>query len=232
MQYLTPNEKEQLLRAVYSEKGKHRKRNIAIFEVGLYCALRVSEIKGLKVNCYDSNRKTIFCYRLKGSRANTIKIVDLHVVKALEDYLEERAERGIESSYLFISQKGNPISRQRMDAMIKKYAASTDIPVEKRHMHVLKHTRAIDLSELDLDLDDVQFWLGHKNIANTMKYLAYTTTLKRKLFMQLSLLEGCKYEPRFFNLSEIPASGFTELADPDYVPENQDNDLLSLPNLH
>mgnify|MGYP000142338834 len=50
--------------------------------------------------------------------------------------------------------------------------------------------------------------------------------------MQLSLLEGCKYESRFFNLSEIPASGFTELADPDYVPENQDNDLLSLPNLH
>lgn len=66
-------------------------------------------------------------------------------------------------------------------------------------MHVLKHTRAIDLSELDLDLDDVQFWLGHKNIANTMKYLAYTTTLKRKLFMQLSLLEGCKYESRFLN---------------------------------
>ena len=65
-----------------------------------------------------------------------------------------------------------------------------------------------------------------------MKYLAYTTTLKRKLFMQLSLLEGCKYESRFFNLSEIPASGVTELADPDYVPENQDNDLLSLPNLH
>ena len=119
-----------------------------------------------------------------------------------------------------------------MDAMIKEYAKNTDIPVGKRHIHVLKHTRAIDLAELDLDLDDVQFWLGHKNIANTMKYLAYTTTLKRKLFMQLSLLEGCKYESRFFNLSEIPASGFTELADPDYVPENQDNDLLSLPNLH
>lgn len=232
MQYLTPSEKEKLLRAVYSETGKHRKRNIAIFEVGLYCALRVSEIKGLKVACYDWDRKTLFCYRLKGSHANTIKIVDLHVVKALEDYLKERTERGTDSPYLFISQKGNPISRQRMDAMIKKYAASTDIPVEKRHMHVLKHTRAIDLSELDLDLDDVQFWLGHKNIANTMKYLAYTTTLKRKLFMQLSLLEGCKYESRFFNLSEIPASGFTELADPDYVPENQDNDLLSLPNLH
>ena len=36
MQYLTPSEKEKLLRAVYSETGKHRKRNIAIFEVGLY----------------------------------------------------------------------------------------------------------------------------------------------------------------------------------------------------
>lgn len=114
MQYLTPSEKEKLLRAVYSETGKHRKRNIAIFEVGLYCALRVSEIKGLKVACYDWDRKTLFCYRLKGSHANTIKIVDLHVVKALEDYLKERTERGIDSPYLFISQKGNPISRQRM----------------------------------------------------------------------------------------------------------------------
>ena len=66
MQYLTPSEKEKLLRAVYSETGKHRKRNIAIFEVGLYCALRVSEIKGLKVACYDWDRKTLFCYRLKG----------------------------------------------------------------------------------------------------------------------------------------------------------------------
>ena len=100
MQYLTPNEKEQLLRAVYSEKGKHRKRNIAIFEVGLYCALRASEIKGLKVNCYDSNRKTIFCYRLKGSRANTIKIVDLHVVKALEDYLEDLYLKDVETVVL------------------------------------------------------------------------------------------------------------------------------------
>ena len=110
MQYLTPSEKEKLLRAVYSETGKHRKRNIAIFEVGLYCALRVSEIKGLKVACYDWDRKTLFCYRLKGSHANTIKIVDLHVVKALEDYLKERTERVIDSPYLFISQKGNPIS--------------------------------------------------------------------------------------------------------------------------
>lgn len=100
MQYLTPSEKEKLLRAVYSETGKHRKRNIAIFEVGLYCALRVSEIKGLKVACYDWDRKTLFCYRLKGSHANTIKIVDLHVVKALEDYLKERTERGIDSPYL------------------------------------------------------------------------------------------------------------------------------------
>ena len=103
MQYLTPSEKEKLLRAVYSETGKHRKRNIAIFEVGLYCALRVSEIKGLKVS-----RKTLFCYRLKGSHANTIKIVDLHVVKALEDYLKERTERGIDSPYLFNHRRVTP----------------------------------------------------------------------------------------------------------------------------
>ena len=117
MQYLTPSEKEKLLRAVYSETGKHRKRNIAIFEVGLYCALRVSEIKGLKVACYDWDRKTLFCYRLKGSHANTIKIVDLHVVKALEDYLKERTERGIDSPYLFISHRRLRNAKHRINTV-------------------------------------------------------------------------------------------------------------------
>jgi hypothetical protein len=67
------------------------------------------------VACYDWDRKTLFCYRLKGSHANTIKIVDLHVVKALEDYLKERTERGIDSPYLFISQKMNEISQEHKE---------------------------------------------------------------------------------------------------------------------
>ena len=142
MQYLTPNEKEQLLRAVYSEKGKHRKRNIAIFEVGLYCALRVSEIKGLKVNCYDSNRKTIFCYRLKGSRANTIKIVDLHVVKALEDYLEDLYLKDVETVVLLskgeVDSKKIRVEFSLEDMDMSEFQDGATYPQIKEY--VLEHT--------------------------------------------------------------------------------------------
>ncbi len=198
MKYLTTKEQEMLFEQIYKEKGRHRKRNIALFEIAKYCALRASEITHLQLSDYNRYNKTIHCKRLKGSNSNTLKIVDAHVLKALDDYIDERSCLSIESSYLFISQKGTPISRQRMDAMIKHYCRLTNyIPPEKSHMHVLRHTRAIELTELEFDIDDVQYWLGHKNSENTFKYLEYTSVLRKALFNRLAQLEQHSYENRY-----------------------------------
>lgn len=198
MKYLTNEDKKILLQEVYKTKGKHRLRNIAIFEVALYCALRVSEICTLRLDSYDKTNHSIYCHRLKGSSSNTLKIVDSHVIKALDDYMEERLQMKFDSDYLFLSQKGTPISRQRLDALIKKYCkAAHYIHPDKWHMHVLKHTRAVDLAELQLDIDDIQFWLGHKNVQNTFKYLEYTTALRKHLFDKLSVAESGSYDDRY-----------------------------------
>lgn len=203
MAYLTKHETELLFREIYQERGIHRKRNIAIFEVAKYCALRASEISNLRIDYYDREEKEIFCSRLKGSNSNTLKIVDAHVVKALNDYLDERTALAIDSPYLFVSQKGTPISRQRLDAMIKHYCQEAKyIYPSKWHMHVLKHTRAIELAELEFDVDEIQFWLGHKNVENTFKYLAFTTTLRKKMFNKLALLEEGEYAERYADESE------------------------------
>ena len=198
MQHLTIDETELLFREIYRERGIHRKRNIAIFEVAKYCALRASEVANLRVSYYDRHAKQIYCPRLKGSNSNTLKIVNAHVIKALEDYLDERTARSIESPYLFVSQKGNPISRQRLDALIKHFCKKAQyIYPSKWHMHVLKHTRAIELAELDFDIDDIQFWLGHKNAENTFKYLEFTISLRKRMFHRLSTLEGGSYTERY-----------------------------------
>lgn len=198
MQHLTSSETELLFREIYAEEGIHRKRNIAIFEVAKYCALRASEVSNMKVCDYDRHTKNIFCPRLKGSNANTLKIVDEHVVAALNNYLDERETRGVISPYMFISQKGSKISRQRLDALMKHYCEKAKyIYPSKRHMHVLKHTRAVELAELEFDIDDIQFWLGHKNAENTFKYLAYTTALRKHMFNKLSLMEGGSYNDRY-----------------------------------
>lgn len=197
VKFLSTTEKQSLFRQIYNETGIHRKRNIAIFEVALYCGLRVSEIALLQLDDYDSSTHTIHCHRLKNSNSNSLKIVDLHVIKALEEYLEERAQISTSCSAIFLSQKGNPISRQRLDAMMKQYCKDTNISPTKRHMHILKHTRAIDLAEKHCDVDDIQYWIGHKNIKNTLIYLEYTTALKNQLFDKLSELEGGTYNGRF-----------------------------------
>lgn len=201
MQHLTPSETELLFRQIYSEKGIHRIRNIAIFEVAKYCALRASEITSMKLSYYDRNTRQIYCPRLKGSNANTLKIVDFHVVNALNNYLDERELLSIDSPYMFVSQKGSPISRQRLDALMKHYCKNAQyIYPSKWHMHVLKHTRAVELAELEFDVDDIQFWLGHKNAENTFKYLAFTTTLRKHMFNRLSLLEGGSCTDRYFSI--------------------------------
>lgn len=189
--YLTKQETQLLYEEIYKDKSKHRKRNIALFEIAKYCALRVSEIKHLQMSHYDKENATLFCQREKGSNSNTLKIVSHKVLSALNDYLEERESYSTKGKYMFISQKGNPISRQRMDAIIKSYCRhALCIHPEKWHMHVLRHTRAIELIEYGFDVDDVKFWLGHKNVNNTLKYLSYTTVLHKQLFHTLMLLEG------------------------------------------
>lgn len=188
--YLKDWEVKELFDQVYSDASKHRLRNIAIFEITKYAGLRVSEICNMKLDDYDFRKKKIFCDRLKGSNSNTLQIVDPNVYLALDKYYFERRQLPADSPYMFLSQKGTKISRQRLDRMIKNYCAGTTIPKEKHHFHILKHTRAVQLAEHGFDIDDVQFWLGHKNIQNTLIYLQYTTNLKQTLFNQLQKLEG------------------------------------------
>ena len=73
---------------------------------------------------------------------------------------------------------------------MKHYCSYTHIPCEKWHFHILKHSRAVELAEYGFDVDDIQYWLGHRNIQNTFVYLQYTSALKKTMFMQLEKFEG------------------------------------------
>ena len=106
--------------------------------------------------------------------------------------IEELKKVKNNSKYMLLSQKGTQISRQRLDQLMKHYCSGTHIPAEKQHFHVLKHTRAVELAEYGFDVDDIQYWLGHKSVQNTFIYLQYTTMIRKKLFIQLQKLEGGK----------------------------------------
>ena len=57
---------------------------------------------------------------------------------------------------------------------MKNYCRLTGIPVEKAHMHSLKHSCGTHLSEMGKDVAVIRDWLGHRNVQNTMIYLEVT----------------------------------------------------------
>ena len=189
IKYLYTHEKNALFQVIAEDTSIHHIRNMAIFHLAEYAALRASEvglIRMSELNLYpDYGYPRIYFKRLKHSNNNTLRILDPQVLNSLQTYLEYRKLYGINCDYLFPSQKANPISRKTLDDLMKRYCRQANIPPEKAHFHVLKHTRAVELSDFGLDTKEVQYWTGHKNIANTEIYVQFTTTQQETLYKKL-----------------------------------------------
>ncbi|NJL33926.1 MAG: site-specific integrase [Chloroflexaceae bacterium] len=67
-------------------------------------------------------------------------------------------------------------------------AALTDAHGKARYtLHQLRHTRATELLEAGLRLEDVQRVLGHKSIKSTQVYAAISDTVLRERLMDVRL---------------------------------------------
>lgn len=190
LNYLLPDETAQLFEAIKKDKSKNASRNMSIFQIALYCGLRASEVGLIGVNDYDPHRKQIYCRRLKHSLSNMMRIIDQDVEEGLNAYYFERIFMPVDNRALFISAKGNPISRKQLDVLMKKYCQQTSIPKEKHHFHCLKHTCAVDLADYGVNVQDIQWWLGHKRIDNTLIYMQFTTKQQENLYRYLEMRKG------------------------------------------
>lgn len=182
IKFLTENETWELFGQIRKDTGRNAVRNLAIFAVAKYCALRVSEIGMIRIRDYDPVRGQLYCRREKGSLNNTIRIIDGDVRDAINAYYQERIQLAADSPFLFLSSRKSPISRQQLHVLMKKYCRATSIDPSKRHFHALKHTRAVELAELGVNAQDVQWWLGHKRIDNTLIYMQFTTKQQERLY--------------------------------------------------
>ena len=69
IKYLTVDEFNELIEKIpeADPSSKFMKRNLTIFLVAEYCALRASEIGAIRFTDYDPKNNTLICRRLKGS---------------------------------------------------------------------------------------------------------------------------------------------------------------------
>jgi integrase len=174
--FLTQDELRQLFKVIRSKRDK------AIFLVAYRHGLRASEIGLLQRADVDAKQGRISIHRLKGSISGVYPMQP-DVLKAIRSYLRTRAD---ESPYLFLSNRGVPISRYMLHHLMQTYGEVAGLPVEKRKFHCLKHSIATHLLDASADLAFVKDWLGHANIQNTTIYARLTTatldSTARKVF--------------------------------------------------
>lgn len=191
IKYLTHREFKQLFKVF--EKAQDllnldpKKQNFKFFErdrliflIAYECGLRATEVSNLKKEDFHEHSRELFCRRLKGSRNNTIRL-SVKTSKLLKEYIQENKE----GSYLFLSRKGTPLSRQHLTRICKKYFSLANIAIEKQHFHTLKHTAGVHLADKGLDIKEVQYILGHRNVENTLIYFDFTTKQQEVLYDKL-----------------------------------------------
>ncbi|HZJ80669.1 MAG TPA: site-specific tyrosine recombinase XerD [Dysgonamonadaceae bacterium] len=145
-------------------------RNYAIIETLYSCGLRVSELTGLRFTNLFFDEGFIRVDG-KGSKQRLVPISDVAIQK-INNYLTYRnsmvAKKGSED-FLFISNRGTPISRITVFYYVKKYAKEAGIK-KTISPHTLRHSFATHMIERGANIRYVQAMLGHEKITTTEMY--------------------------------------------------------------
>ncbi len=145
-------------------------RDRAVLELLYASGLRATELVGLKLASLNLESGFVRCWG-KGSRERIVPLGG-KAAESLRDYLERgrpRLLKGADPDFVFLSRRGNALSRQWLWTMIRKYVlmAGTGKQVSP---HTLRHSFATHLLSKGADLRVVQEMLGHANISTTQIY--------------------------------------------------------------
>jgi integrase/recombinase XerD len=158
---ITPKNIEKMINIA---AGYHDKLAVAIFASLQKTGCRVSELLQWRVS--DIGKSTILVIG-KGSKAR-----DLIPPENLKYYLMDYAgERENQHEPLFINRRTHkPLTRQRVDQIIKKYAKLAKIHKGKAHAHSFRHQLGQVLMENGAKSEDVGDILGHNDANSTKIY--------------------------------------------------------------
>jgi site-specific recombinase XerD len=162
-EYLTPTEVDRLLKA--ASKNRHGHRDATMLLVCYRHGLRASELVSLEWSQVDFTAGTLHVRRLKGS-TDAVHPIRGHELRALRRLQREQEPR---ASFVFTSERGSPFSTAGFLRLVQRAgeAAKLGFPT---HPHMLRHATGYKLANDGVDTRTLQAYLGHKSIANTVRY--------------------------------------------------------------
>jgi len=156
-------------------------RDSAMLELMYSSGLRVSEVISSKVNDlnYEAGFLRVFG---KGSKERIVPMNHRAAEKIRKYVLDLRPVllKGRQSPFLFLTNRGRPMTRQRFWQALKKLGALAGLQITP---HTIRHSFATHLLDGGADLRSVQKMLGHEDISTTQIYTKVSADRIRKAYL-------------------------------------------------
>ena len=161
-EYLLPDEVKSMV-ARAGALGRHRTRDRTIILTMYRHGLRVSELIDLKWEQIDFKQAEM---HVKGLKNGTQSV---QPIKGDELRLLRKLNREYDSKFVFVSERGLPLSRSAVAAIVKRAAEYAEVGLAV-HPHMLRHRCGYYLANKGVDTRTIQAYLGHRSIQHTVRY--------------------------------------------------------------
>jgi len=161
-EYLTADEIE-ALQAAAASTGRHGHRDMTLVMFAYRHGLRVSELIALRWDQLDLKAGTVHVNRAKNGRAS------VHPLRGPELRALRRLQRDYSGPYVFATERNGPLTASTVRHIVKRAGQLAGLSFQA-HPHMLRHACGFKLANDGQDTRAIQQYLGHKNIAHTVRY--------------------------------------------------------------
>jgi len=184
--YLEEEEVDKLL-AAPDGTATHDLRDRALLEMLYSSGCRVSELVALDEADLDLARGLV---RLRGKgRKERLGMVGRPAVDALNRYLAEKGNLGLDRGALFLNRDGGRLTDRSVRRVLDRCLQRAGI-ARSCSPHTLRHSFATHLLRRGADLRTVQELLGHASLGTTQIYTHVSLEGLRSLYRQAHPLGG------------------------------------------
>ena len=162
------------------------RRDRVLLELLYGTGARVSEAIGIELQHLDFDEELILLTG-KGDKQRLVPM-GKSLREALLRYLEAGGRGELQTpasrSFLFVNQRGGPLTRKGVDLIVRRRALDAGVAASTVSAHVFRHSCATHMLEHGADIRVVQELLGHSSIATTQIYTGVSLTSLKSAYAE------------------------------------------------